>query len=289
MAVCLGVAAMTLPLTVSADDQPTPPSAAPAMSSKEKVSYSVGMYIANSIIKRNNLEVDVDVMSAAIKDVLSGHQTRLTDAQMQETLMAYEKELRAKREQQRLELAEKNHKEGEAFLAANKSKEGVKTRDVKLPDGTTAQLQYKVLAEGSGETPTSADTAIINIKSHTIGGKEIENTPTRRVVMNRPQLRALGEALPLMKKGAKWELYVPSGLAYGDSASGAIEPGTTLIYDVELTDIESPQPMTSDIIMVPSTEQMKAGSNIVVIKPSDAARFAQTNNPAPTNPAPKKK
>ena len=111
--------------------------------------------------------------------------------------------------------------------------------------------------------------------------------------MAHPQLRALSEALPMMKKGAKWEIYVPSGLAYGDNGMGQVEPGSAMVYEVELTDIESPQPMTSDIIMVPSTEQMKAGSNIVVIKPADAAKFAQTNNPPPPvppmkNPAPKK-
>jgi FKBP-type peptidyl-prolyl cis-trans isomerase FklB len=287
MAVCMGVAAMTFALAASADEQT--PAAAGGMNSKEKISYSVGMYIANSVIKRNNLEVDVDVMSTAIKDVLSGRETKLTEPQMQETLMAYEKELRAKRDEQRLKLAEKNHKDGEAFLAANQNKEGVKSRDVKLPDGSTAQLQYKVLAEGKGESPGASDTAIVNVKSRTINGKEVENTPGRRVAINRPQPRVLGEALPLMKKGAKWELYVPAALAYGDSGAGAIEPGTTLIYEVELTDVESPQPMTSDIIMVPSTEQMKAGSNIVVIKPADAAKFAQTNNPPPTPPAPKKK
>src|SRR5437762_1575121 len=116
---------------------------------KEKASYGIGMYFGNQI-KSSTMDVDLEVVMVAIKDVLAGKEPRLTPQQQQEAISSYQKEARAK-------ASEKNKKEGEAFLAANKTRPGVKTETVKLPDGTTAEMQYKVITEGAGAIPKSND------------------------------------------------------------------------------------------------------------------------------------
>jgi FKBP-type peptidyl-prolyl cis-trans isomerase FklB len=288
VALGLTVATFALPLTVSADDTATPAGAG-LTNKADRLSYSVGLYIANNIIKRNSLEVDVDMMAQAIRDVMSGSPTKLTDQQAQETLRGYEQELRAKREEQRVKLAEKNRLAGEQFLAANKQQAGVKTHSVKISENSTAELQYKVLAEGAGESPKATDMAVVNWKASNINGKEFETANTRKTPVNRlPQ--GLSEALQMMKPGAKWQLFLPSTLAFGDFGSGGVEPGAAVIYDFELVSVETPQPLTSDIVMVPSVEHMKAGSNIVVIKPSEIAKYTNAAPAQKTSPpAPPKK
>src|SRR5436189_2498206 len=124
---------------------------------REKASYGVGVYFGNQI-KRSNMELDLDLVNAGIKDVLAGHELNLTDQQSQDAIKAYQQEMQAKSAEKNKIIAEKNKKDGEAFLAENKKKPGVKTHMVTLPDGTTAEMQYKVLAEGSGAMPKSNDT-----------------------------------------------------------------------------------------------------------------------------------
>jgi FKBP-type peptidyl-prolyl cis-trans isomerase len=256
---------------------------------KEKVSYSIGLNWGN-MLKRSGYDVDVDTVAGAIRDVLAGRDLKLTDQQAREVMMAYQKEMNGKKEAERLKLAEKNRKEGEAFLAENKNKPGVRIHQVALPDGKMAlpdgkmaELQYKVITDGTGPSPKSNDVVTVNYRGTLINGKEFDSSakhggqpskfPVNRVV------RGWTEALQLMKVGSKWNLYVPSTLAYGDSAMGQdIEPGSTLIFEVELVNIETPeppapaQPLTSDIIRVPSAEELKAGAKIEVLKPEDVEK-----------------
>jgi FKBP-type peptidyl-prolyl cis-trans isomerase FklB len=251
---------------------------------KDKASYGIGMYFGNQI-KSSSMDVDLDVIMSGIKDVLAGKELRLTDQQSREAIMAYQKEARAK-------ASERNKKEGEAFLADNKNKPGVKTQTVKLPDGTTAEMQYKVITEGTGAIPKSNDVVTINYRGTTIAGKEVETTaktgPMKRPVNTLP-IKGWSEALSMMKAGSKWELYLPAALAYGDRAA---EPGSTLIYELELVGSETPQPpppaqpLTSDIIRVPSAEELKAGAKVEVIKAEDLEKMtkaAAATNSAPTN------
>jgi FKBP-type peptidyl-prolyl cis-trans isomerase FklB len=246
---------------------------------KEKISYGIGMNIGNNL-KRSGYDVDVDVLAGAIKDVLAGKEMRLNEAQAREALMNYQKELNAKREEERMKLAEKNRKAGEEFLAENKKKEGIKVLRVTLPDGTnTAELQYKVLTEGTGELPKSNDTVTVNYRGTLIDGKEFDSSAKR----GQPAkfqltgvIRGWTEALKIMKAGSKWQLFIPSALAYGDRPFGQlIEPGSTLLFDLELVSTEAPpaltppQPLTSDIIKVPSADELKKGAKIEVIKPED--------------------
>ena len=123
---------------------------------KAKVSYSLGMNMGQ-YLKRGGFDVDLEVLTTAMKDVLTGKELKLSEQQAREVMMAYQKELGAKREEERAQKAEKNRKEGETFLAENQKKPGVKTHTVTLADGKTAELQYKVVTEGNGATPGSND------------------------------------------------------------------------------------------------------------------------------------
>jgi FKBP-type peptidyl-prolyl cis-trans isomerase FklB len=256
---------------------------------KDKVSYSIGVSVGRNL-KRGLYEVNVDTLADGIKDVLSGKEPKLTDAQSQEVMTAYQKELhakqeelRAKQEQERVKVAEKNKKAGEEFLAENKTKPGIKTKTVTLPDGTTAEMQYKIISEGSGPSPNTNDIVTVNYKGTLINGKEFDSTakhggqPLKRAANG--LIRGWTEALTMMKPGAKWEIFVPSALAYRDMPAGQdIEPGSTLIFEMELVSFEpppapaQPQPLTSDIIRVPSQEELKKGAKIEVLKPEDVEK-----------------
>lgn len=264
------VATAILP-SVRAEDKPA------FKDEKEKASYAVGMFVGNQI-KRSNMDLDLSTVIQAVNDVLAAKDLRLTDAQASETVRAYQMESRKK-------LAEKNKAEGETFLADNKTKPGVKTLNVQLPDGKGAELQYKVLTEGTGETPKSNDTVSVNYKGTLINGKEFDSSYKRgqpaKFMVNRV-IKGWTAALEAMKVGSKWELYIPSTLAYGDMGNPSIEPGSTLLFEVELLGIEPPpppaapaQPLTSDIIKVPSADELKKGAKIEVIKAEDAAKLAQ--------------
>jgi len=251
---------------------------------KSKVSYAIGMNIGNNL-KRNGYDVDVDVLAGAIRDVLAGKELTMTEPQAREAMMAYQKEMTAKRETERIQKAEKNRKEGEEFLGANKTKEGVKTHTVTLPDGKTAEFQYKVIKEGTGPMPKTNDIVAVNYRGTLINGTEFDSSARQGAPMKRSinqLIRGWTEALLMMKAGSKWELFVPSTLAYGDRGQGGnIEPGATLLFEVELIGSETPppapapapaQPLTSDIIKVPSADELKKGAKIEVIKPEDVEK-----------------
>ncbi len=279
-AVWVGMA--ILQCSVSAEDKPA------FKDEKEKASYGIGMTFGNQI-KGAGFDVDVDVVTAAMKDVMKGSEPRLTEQQARETIRAYQQEAKKK-------TAEKNKKEGEEFLAANLKKDGIKTHTVTLPDGKTADLQYRIITEGTGATPKSNDVVSVNYRGTTINGKEFDSSAKRgqpaKFAVNRV-IKGWTEALQLMKVGSKWEVFLPSSLGYADAGSGPnIEPGSTLIFEVELLGAEAPpapamnpnpgQPLTSDIIKVPSAEELKKGAKIEIIKPEDAAKAAADAAKPPT-------
>ena len=242
---------------------------------KDKVSYGIGMQIGNNL-KHQGYEVDVDVLAGAIKDAIAGKELKLTEQESREVLQNYHKELVAKQEQEKVKIAVKNRQAGEEFLAANKKKDGIKTHPVTLPDGTTAELQYKVITEGTGAIPKSNDMVTVNYRGTLIDGKEFDSSAKNGAPLKRPAnqlIRGWTEVLQMMKVGSKWEIYLPSSLAYGDRAAGPlIEPGSALVFEVDLVSIDTPQPLTSDIIRVPSAEELKAGAKIEVLKPEDVEK-----------------
>ena len=196
---------------------------------KDKVSYIIGMDIGNNL-KKQSIDVDPSILVKGVKDALSGAKPLLTEQEIQETMVAFQKEMAAKQEQ----VAKRNKAEGEAFLAENKKKEGVKT----LPSG----LQYKVIKAGIGKKPKSTDTVTVHYRGTLINGTEFDSSYKRGQPVSFPVSGVIPgwtEALQLMEEGAKWQLFIPSNIAYGErGAGGVIGPNATLIFEVELVSIQ---------------------------------------------------
>jgi FKBP-type peptidyl-prolyl cis-trans isomerase FklB len=202
---------------------------------KDKLSYAIGLDMGNSL-KKNELDVDPEVLVKAIKDVFSGGKPLMTDQEARATLMAVQKDLQAKQQERLKAQGEKNKKEGEAFLAKNKTKDGVKT----LSSG----LQYKVLTEGKGKSPKASDTVTVQYRGTLIDGTEFDSSYKRGQAATFPVggvIKGWTEALQLMKEGSKWELVIPADLAYGEGGTpgGPIGPGAVLIFEVELVSIKA--------------------------------------------------
>jgi FKBP-type peptidyl-prolyl cis-trans isomerase FklB len=200
---------------------------------KDKLSYSMGVRVGDNL-KRQSVDINSKVFMQGFKDALSGSKKLMTDQEVNDTLMTFQKEMMAKEAARRKELGEKNKKEGEAFLAENKNKEGVTT----LPSG----LQYKVIQEGTGKIPQKTDTVSINYRGTLIDGTEFDSSYTRGQPATFPVngvIAGLSEALQMMKVGSKWQLFIPSNLAYGERGAGEdIGPNAALIFEVELLSIK---------------------------------------------------
>ena len=207
---------------------------APALKDqKGKISYIIGMDIGTNF-KRQSIDIDPDILGRGIKDGLSGAKPLLSDPEAKEVLAAFEKIMRAKQEESRKGIGEKNKKEGEVFLAENKAKEGVKT----APSG----LQYKVIKPGTGKKPQATDTVTVHYRGTLADGTEFDSSYRRGKPATFPVSGVIPgwtEALQLMEEGAKWQVVIPSKLAYGEQGSGqAIGPNATLIFEVELISIQ---------------------------------------------------
>src|SRR6202521_463013 len=212
--------------------------AAPALTTrKQKFSYALGMNIGSGLganLKKQSVEVDSTLVSQGLKDAMSGGKTRLTEDEAKAVLKEVQTEVQKQQQEKAQQAAAANKTEGEAFLAANKSKDGVVT----LPSG----LQYKILTAGTGPKPTASDSVKCNYKGTLINGTEFDSSYKR----GQPATFGVGqvikgwtEALQLMPVGSKWQVVVPSSLAYGERGAGAeIGPNATLIFEVELLSIE---------------------------------------------------
>ncbi len=245
---------------------------------KSRVSYAIGMSVGRNLqnLQNQGAAFDTDLVARGIKDMLSGATTQLTPEQMQETLMAFQKDFAAKQQKKNEELAIKDKAEGEAFLATNKNDPGVVT----LPDG----LQYKVLTDGTGDMPTTTDIVTVNYRGTLLDGTEFDSSFKRGQPAKFPVngvIHGWTEALLKMKTGSKWQLFIPSELAYGERGRPGIPPNSVLIFEVDLLSMENPappkaaEPLTSDIIKVPSAEELKKGAKIEVIKPEDVKKMQQ--------------
>jgi FKBP-type peptidyl-prolyl cis-trans isomerase FklB len=238
---------------------------------KSRVSYAIGMMLGTRW-KQDGIDVSNEVVLRALKDVQAGGTTLLTEQEMGQTLGQFQRELAAKTEKQRQEMAEKNRQAGQAFLAQNKEKKGVVT----LPDG----LQYKVITEGTGPSPAAEDTVTVNYEGTLIDGTKFDSSDNVQFRVG-GVIRGWTEALTHMKAGSKWQLFIPSDLAYGPyGRRPRIGPDCVLIFTIELISIEHPQPATSDIIKVPSAEEIKKGAQVEIIKPGDLQKAQQPSQPA---------
>lgn len=195
---------------------------------QKKFSYTVGIQIGNNL--KQGDEIDLDALNAAIKDAYQGNDYQLTVEEMQQVMGRYQEKQFA----QRIEQSTDNKKEGDAFLEANKAKEGVSVTD--------SGLQYKIITAGDGAKPTASDNVKVHYHGTLIDGTVFDSSVERGepIVFGVGQvIKGWQEALQLMSVGSKWQIYVPSDLAYGERGAGAkIGPNATLIFDVELLGIE---------------------------------------------------
>jgi FKBP-type peptidyl-prolyl cis-trans isomerase FklB len=215
----------------------TAPAASALTTKEQKFSYALGMSIGTQVggnLKKQSVEVDPNLVSQGLKDALSGAKPRLTQEEVQAVLTERQNEVRKEQQEKMQAASAKNKTEGEAFLAANKSKEGIVT----LPDG----LQYKILTAGTGPKPTASDSVVCNYRGTLTNGTEFDSSYKR----GQPAtfgvdkvIKGWTEALQLMPVGSKWQLFIPSSLAYGERGAGAdIGPDATLIFEVELLSIQ---------------------------------------------------
>ncbi|WP_226703458.1 FKBP-type peptidyl-prolyl cis-trans isomerase [Microbulbifer elongatus] len=205
-------------------------------SQEQKVSYIIAEDMANRL-KSQEVALDPNIVAMALNDVASGRESRLSEEEkqevikvFQESMQAKQKELMAKQEAEFKASADKNLEEGKKFLEENAKKEGVQTTD--------SGLQYKVITAGTGASPTETSVVEVDYKGTLIDGTEFDSSYKNGKPVQFPVngvIKGWTEALQLMKEGAKWELYIPSDLAYGPGgAGGLIGPNATLIFEVEL-------------------------------------------------------
>jgi FKBP-type peptidyl-prolyl cis-trans isomerase FklB len=252
-----------------------------------RLSYSIGMYFA-SRWKEQGVDVDPDLVLRGLKDGQSGAPTLMTQQEMHDIINKFQNALADKQQKMREQVLAKNKAEGEAFLAKNKALPGVVT----LPDG----LQYKVIADGAGEMPGEDDIVTMNYRGTFVDGTEFgssaQDGKQLQVAVNRI-FRGWKEALRLMKAGSKWQLFIPAELAYGQAGMPPrIQPNAVLLIEVELLAVQHPNPqpasappssanppLTSDIVKVPSADEMNKGAKIEIIKSGDVQKLqqAQTN------------
>lgn len=197
---------------------------------QEKNGYSVGYDIGRSL-QRQLTDVDAESMARGLKDAMGGVAPALPDQEIQQRFATVRQESAKK-------IVEKNKKDGEAFLAKKKGEKGVKT--------TASGLQYKVITAGKGKQPTAEDTVTVNYRGTLIDGTEFDSSYKRNQPATFPVKGVIAgwtEALPLMKEGSKWMLYIPANLAYGERGAGnMIGPNSTLIFEVELLSIGKSAP-----------------------------------------------
>ncbi len=219
----LSIVAMTLPFTVQTT------SAAGLDGEKQRFSYTVGIQMAMGM-KSQGIDVDVEALKQAIDDVFAGHEPALSPDEMRQALMSFQQREEAARNAR----AEANRERGEAFLAKNRERDGVEV----LPSG----LQYRVIEAGDGPKPKPSDTVVVNYRGRLVDGQEFDSSYRRGQPATFPVnqvIKGWQEILPLMPVGSKWEVVVPSDLAYGSTgAGGHIGPNETLVFDIELLGIE---------------------------------------------------
>jgi FKBP-type peptidyl-prolyl cis-trans isomerase FklB len=200
---------------------------------KDKLSYAIGLEMGQGV-KDQGFDVDPELLARGVKDAIAGGKNLLTDEEFHAIIADVQETMKQKQMQAMEEEAENNKKLGEAFLAENTKKDGVVT----LPSG----LQYKIITAGQGKKPTENDTVLCNYKGTFIDGTEFDSSTQagKPVAFDlKSILPGFKEALLLMPVGSKWQLFIPSDLAYGDHGAGnVIGPNSTLVFEVELVSIQ---------------------------------------------------
>ena len=205
----------------------------PLTTDKQKSGYAIGLKIGAQLAMAKE-SLDANALTLGVLDAIEGKKPRLSEEEIQKAGIAFQKKVLEKQEKEAAKILEKNLSEGKAFLEENKKKEGVVT----LESG----LQYKIIKEGTGATPTKADSVTTHYTGKLLNGQVFDSSVQRGEPATFPVSGVIAgwtEALQLMKSGGKWELYIPAELAYGKRGAGQmIEPGATLIFEIELLDVK---------------------------------------------------
>lgn len=202
------------------------------VSEQDSISYSIGQSIGKNL-SDPNFDLNYEAVIEGIKDAMVNHTSIMSEEEMNKVMTAFNNKIMSKRNAVVNEMKEKNSALSKAFLEANKQKEGVKV----LPDG----LQYKVINSGTGASPSATDKVKVHYKGTLITGEEFDSSyrrgePTEFGVNQ--VIKGWTEILQLMKVGDKWEVYIPSELAYGENGAGQmIGPNAALIFEIELLDV----------------------------------------------------
>lgn len=200
-------------------------------SDKDKLSYGIGVSVARNF-KKQASDVDIDLMIKGLRDALAGDRLLLPEKDLRRVMNAYQTEIRQKATLTRRTAIEENRKKSEAFFAANRAKDGVVT----LPSG----LQYRVLRAGQGRKPIDSDQVICNYRGSLLDGTEFDASEDGKPASLKLSALIAGwkESMKLMPVGAKWQIFIPPQLAYGERGVGSdIGPNETLIFEVELLGI----------------------------------------------------
>lgn len=200
---------------------------------KQKVSYVLGQSIGNDF-RSKRFDIDVKVFTDSFKDAFDGNPSTMPVGEMQHVMMAFQSDLQEKERARKSAAVKENLEKGKAFLEKNRQTDGVVE--------TESGLQYRIIKEGDGKHPSATDTVTTHYEGRTIDGRIFDSSIKRGTPASFPVngvIKGWQEALVLMPTGSKWELFVPSDLAYGPSGSGeAIGPNETLIFEVELMAIK---------------------------------------------------
>jgi FKBP-type peptidyl-prolyl cis-trans isomerase len=198
----------------------------PFKTDKEKASYALGLQIGENLKDAGFTDLDLTQLAKGLADIFSSAKPAIAPEDAQTAIRSYHRAMMTK-------AADDNKQQGEAYLAANKAKEGVKT----LESG----LQYKVLKSGTGATPKATDMVTTHYKGTLIDGTQFDSSYDRGEPAMFPVngvIKGWTEALQRMKVGDKWQLVIPSDLAYGPDGRPGIPPNAVLVFEVELLSIE---------------------------------------------------
>lgn len=199
----------------------------------EKASYLIGRNIGETI-KGDDLGLDIDILSAGLREALAGKESRISEEDSEQVMVAFQKIMEDKMTAKAAEDTKRNQEAADKFLAENAKREGVKV--------TESGLQYEILKEGTGAKPAADDTVSVHYHGTLLDGTVFDSSVERNQPAQFPVngvIKGWTEALQLMPAGSKWKLFIPADLAYGDRGAGRdIGPGATLVFEVELLEIQ---------------------------------------------------
>ena len=243
------VAQNTPPPAPPTTPPPPTPAATPAVPAEpvdmKAVSYIIGADLGQKL-RTSSVDASLESLTAGLKDAFAGAEPKYSQEEQQKIMTAFQTELRGKMEKRQAELAIKNTKLSEDFLAENRKKAGITT--------TASGLQYQVIKEGSGPKPVATDKVKAIYKGELISGTVFDDShgQPREFSVN-GVVQGWQEALPLMATGSKWKLFVPPALGYGPVQRGpVIEPNSVLVFEIELVEVtKAPTAVTPPVSMSP--------------------------------------